>query len=1006
MTDLVPNRQAGESVAVCLIMKSFLLSCVRVWALTVCLAVLMFVGGSGRAWAQGSSDPTGAAARVVTTLQDVTANDGVISLREAITSANSNPDFSAITFGVSGTFTLARRLPDLVTDMLISNGQSGGVTLSGDNNDLGRAFAVGNPQGAAITVTLENLTLANFGETGDGGAILNLAGNTLNINSSTLAGNRTRFGGGGAIFNNGTLNITNSMLFSNVTSVEGGAISNRGTLSLVGSTLLSNTAQSTGNNGLSGNGGAIFNSNGSGVTLSIANSTLSQNVGRVGGAIGGFNDVGGTITLTGSTLSDNTATSAIINSNCSVFSVGGEGGAIYSGANLTLTASTLSGNRATNRAPRGAGNAHALGGALAYFGSDANISGSTFTGNVALGDGEGSQGADGGAIYNRGTIAVFTSTFSGNTARIGGNSLSGARGGAISNIANFSLKFSTLAGNSTNGGAVRFEGDLVGGGGGVYNGANFTLVNSTLSGNSAGGASNKGGAFFNGPFQGPVATISSSTLAGNTSPQGSGIHTRGSLSLTNSIVAGNSGSVNLLAPSGFVDGGNNLTGGDPLLAPLADNGGPTQTRLPLAGSPAIDAGQSAEDFDQRGVKRPSDGNGDAVVADDIGAFELTFDSSGPSGLIVTTPADTRFDDGLTSLREAILNSNNQSSNGAVISFSPTVFALRETITLGTNSPLPAVTGTVTITGPNAGVFVTGRVGPNNALFSVGSGASASSTKLFFRGSKTGIRNAGTFNLTDGGLSGSTTNLENTGTATLLRCTVEGASTGIANIGSLTLDATRLSGNTNGIVNAAGKTATVKTSTFVDNAVGVTNNGTLTLSNSTLNQNGDGVRNQSGSATVIQSTLAGNTNAVVNSQNATLRLLRATVAGNGGGLSTGGGTVELRSTLLVGNGTNLTGTPSSGGSNLTDVTAPVAGLEVDGNGFPLLKMNGGPTATVALLAGSRAINAGEVGIKTGNDQRGTDFPRVVGGRADVGAFEFQTATAPQQMRDAAPSAGSS
>ena len=394
-------------------------------------------------------------------------------------------------------------------------------------------------------------------------------------------------------------------------------------------------------------------------------------------------------------------------------------------------------------------------------------------------------------------------------------------------------------------------------------------------------------------------------------------------------------------------------------------------------------------------------------------------------LAVTTAGDTidRFD-GETSLREAMILANTKSGEDT-ITFDATVFATRQTITLtrrvvffeasprpvaaapAVGEPLPTVAGALIITGPDAGVVITGRVGPSNALLSVGSGASASSTKLFFVGSKTGVRNNGTFTLTDGGLSSSTTNMENNGDATLTRCLVEGSSTGLANNGTLIVNVTRFAGNTNALVNAKSGTATVNSSTFEGNAVGATNSGAMTISNSTLSGNGDGVRNQNGNATVIQSTFVSNSNAIINSQDASLRLLRATVAGNGGGLNTGGSTnVELRTTLLVGNGTNLTGTPSSGGFNLTNVTAPVAGLEVDGNGFPLLKPNGGPTATVALLAGSRAINAGEVGIKTGNDQRGTDFPRVVNGRADIGAFEFQTSPTPQTLKDAAPSGGTS
>jgi len=57
---------------------------------------------------------------------------------------------------------------------------------------------------------------------------------------------------------------------------------------------------------------------------------------------------------------------------------------------------------------------------------------------------------------------------------------------------------------------------------------------------------------------------------------------------------------------------------DPLIGALADNGGPTETRALLAGSPAIDAGdaEGCPKADQRGVARPQG------AACDIGAFEL------------------------------------------------------------------------------------------------------------------------------------------------------------------------------------------------------------------------------------------------------------------------------------------------------------------------------------------------------------------------------------------------
>ena len=66
---------------------------------------------------------------------------------------------------------------------------------------------------------------------------------------------------------------------------------------------------------------------------------------------------------------------------------------------------------------------------------------------------------------------------------------------------------------------------------------------------------------------------------------------------------------------------------DPLLGPLADNGGPTKTHALLEGSPAIDQGNSfGESTDQRGLPRPSDfvgiPNASGGDGSDIGAFEL------------------------------------------------------------------------------------------------------------------------------------------------------------------------------------------------------------------------------------------------------------------------------------------------------------------------------------------------------------------------------------------------
>jgi hypothetical protein len=133
---------------------------------------------------------------------------------------------------------------------------------------------------------------------------------------------------------------------------------------------------------------------------------------------------------------------------------------------------------------------------------------------------------------------------------------------------------------------------------------------------------------------------------------------------------------------------------------------------------------------------------------------------------------------------------------------------------------------VIITGPKAGVIVTGRVGPANALFSIANGVTATVSRLGFVGSKTGVRNAGTFALTDGSLAASTTNLLNvsSGSVTLTNCRITGAATGIQNNGLLRVNLSTFSNNTTALVSVG--TADVQTSTFASNGTGVLSNGHL------------------------------------------------------------------------------------------------------------------------------------------------------------------------------------
>jgi hypothetical protein len=122
-------------------------------------------------------------------------------------------------------------------------------------------------------------------------------------------------------------------------------------------------------------------------------------------------------------------------------------------------------------------------------------------------------------------------------------------------------------------------------------------------------------------------------------PQGGGVN----CSFTGVTTTSNGFNFSDDASCGFTAGTDQQNAGDPGLGALADNGGPTQTRLPLPGSPLIDAipvascqadGASGITADQRGVTRPQ-GPGC-----DIGAVEV--EVAGPAVPAAPVQAVVRF----------------------------------------------------------------------------------------------------------------------------------------------------------------------------------------------------------------------------------------------------------------------------------------------------------------------------------------------------------------------------
>ncbi len=315
---------------------------------------------------------------------------------------------------------------------------------------------------------------------------------------------------------------------------------------------------------------------------------------------------------------------------------------------------------------------------------DVNISGLTLANGAA---------DSGGAIRNQENLSLANVHITGSKATVDGGGIFAERGSV-------SLQDSTISDNQAGGN---------GGGIAVLTKASVSVSNSTVSGNTAG---NSGG----GIFQSSGSTtlrVTNSTIAFNTADAdntdggaGGGLaRTNGTTELESSIVARNQAGDSGMHPdvSGTVevdfslienitgfdpvdsDNDNNVTGANPLLQPLGDNGGPTPTHALDKSSPAVNRGSNPDDLanDQRGLGFPRvDG-----AAADIGAFE----TDQPLQTIQVTVE-----------RPGQPDPTNQLPLSFVVTFSEPVTDLTEDdliVTAEGNDP------TVTLTGSNASYLV-------------------------------------------------------------------------------------------------------------------------------------------------------------------------------------------------------------------------------------------------------------------------------------------------------------
>ncbi|MEM8680844.1 MAG: choice-of-anchor Q domain-containing protein, partial [Planctomycetota bacterium] len=559
----------------------------------------------------------------------------------------------------SGTVTLS--------NLTLNNGsatQGGGVisagdlTLSGATVSNSTAMQFGGGVFSSGTLALTNSSVVTGNSVGTtntafGGGVVSYQG-TLTIDNSTVSNNSSSQYGGGIFGLQGSVEITNnSMIADNAISNSVGAYASGGGISVANGMYVPNNAGvapfslTISDSTVSGN--SLYGTNfpyGAGVysfgygTVSIANTNITGNMNTGGGGArgaAGFNWPAGA--LGPGTLTVN-ITDSVIENNISYEESGGFGLRATSLDNPVVM--NISGSSLSNNTAYGAGGAGFLWSAGADPNSAiVNIQDSTVSGNYSAQTG-------GGLEFNNANVTISDSTIDGNTTLLNGGGV--YLGGSALDDYGYTpprvvFERTTISNNYANvegGGSYAYDFDVV-------------FDNSTISGNTA---SVYGGGSYHrvydiyaaSPYE-TTTEFNSSTITNNYSAIGGGAYatTYTTLRATNSIFAGNTGGTgpdvratqtpdfayslvgdgtdSTLAP-GNPDANGNIIGDaatpiDPMLGALADNGGPTLTHMPMAGSPVLDAGDPTVlgGLDQRSYTRVEDDDAVPGARIDMGSVE-------------------------------------------------------------------------------------------------------------------------------------------------------------------------------------------------------------------------------------------------------------------------------------------------------------------------------------------------------------------------------------------------
>jgi CSLREA domain-containing protein len=548
---------------------------------------------------------------------DVTPNN--CSLRDAVAAANAAAGADLIQFSVAtpATFTVATGAFAVNSGPLTIDGPTtGAADIVIDLNGITSAF---DTFGSG-TFTVQDLTIREGAITGLPGGAISSDGDVVATNVAFI-NNTTANASGGAISTTAAVTVTDSNFTGNQVRLgpgNGGAISAGGAVGIYGASVFTNNDTTNGTGGavdatgqtVTISGGADFADNdapgggGAGgcvnagpITVNNGNSFFENNTAEnVGGCLRGS-----TVQVDGATFTSNDSTT-------------NRGGAINSATSTTVTGSTFGGPL-----PADGNTASVGGGAIGVIDtSTISVSGSTFENN----SGGGTEG--GGAIDMSNTSAsaltVKTSTFADNVTTSSGT------GGAISALKGIlDISDSTFDSNSSvsNGGAIAARTDTIG-----------SITNSTFDANAITAGSGDAVSVANG---GGTVELNHVTVTNSQGPGAAVEQTSGTLKLTHSVFADNTAVSGNNCGGAIDDGGYNIettagnggtcpTGGTNesdtsaiMLDALANNGGPTATKRPQAGSPVLNKIPSVDcslTTDQRGLGRPVSGSCE------IGAVEV------------------------------------------------------------------------------------------------------------------------------------------------------------------------------------------------------------------------------------------------------------------------------------------------------------------------------------------------------------------------------------------------